>query len=496
MPYPRISLTQNVEPAQGVEALILAVAEPLSAALSHDAPLRAALEAVGFTGRKNAFTRVYSPETTNLPLAVVGLGRKPGTAAIREGVGAAVRQLTGFDTVQVALVLAQDAPAGAWGAAAEGAALGGYSFDSYKTDTVAAVKRRRARQVVVVVPQNVTVDLDAVDAVADAVALVKDLVSTPADRQSPTQLADTAVERTAGLPIDVTVFDETQLADGGFGGILGVGQGSERPPRLVRLDYSPAGCTRHVALVGKGITFDTGGLSLKPAASMIGMQEDMTGAAEVLAVVRAAAQLKLDVHVTGWMCIADNMPSGGATRPGDVLIMADGTSVEVTNTDAEGRLVLADGLVAASREHPDIIVDVATLTGAIMAALGTRHTGIMGAQDAVDAFLASSDRTDELAWAMPLPEHIREQLDSRVADLRNADMGSRFGGALYAGLFLEHFVGRVSDDKDADRISWVHLDIAGSGMSTTSAYGFTDRGPTGASVRALIDFVAAGGEVK
>jgi leucyl aminopeptidase len=228
---------------------------------------------------------------------------------------------------------------------------------------------------------------------------------------------------------------------------------------------------------------------------MIGMQEDLTGAAEVLAVVRAAAQLKLPVRVTAWMCIADNMPSGKATRPGDVLVMADGTTVEVTNTDAEGRLVLADGLVAASRENPDVIVDVATLTGAVIVALGTRHTGVMGHGDAPDAFLLAADRTGEHAWALPLLEHMQPSLDSRVADMQNANMGDRSAGTVYAALFLQRFVGRVDNEPEGERIPWVHLDIAGSGMSTSSPYGFTDKGPTGASTRALIDFVAAGGDV-
>jgi leucyl aminopeptidase len=202
------------------------------------------------------------------------------------------------------------------------------------------------------------------------------------------------------------------------------------------------------------------------------------------------------VRVTAWLCIAENMPSGGATRPGDVLVLADGTTVEVTNTDAEGRIVLADGLIAASREHPDVIVDVATLTGAMVVALGTRYTGVMGHGDAVDAFLRSADRTGELAWALPLPEHIAEELDSRVADLRNANVGNRAGGSLYAGLFLQRFIGRTGEGDDAPRIPWVHLDIAGSAMSSGAAYGYTDKGPTGATVRALIDFVAAGGEVQ
>ena len=286
------------------------------------------------------------------------------------------------------------------------------------------------------------------------------------------------------------MLDESALRDAGYGGILGVGQGSDRPPRLVRLDYAPADSARHVALVGKGITFDTGGLSLKPAGSMVGMKYDMCGAATALAVLRAVAALGLPVRVTAWLCISDNMPSGRATRPGDVLRMLDGTTVEVLNTDAEGRLVLADGLVAASREHPDVIVDVATLTGAITIALGTRHAGVMGDDAAVADYLAVSAETGELAWQLPLPAHMVDELDSPIADLQNAKIGDPAGGSLFAGLFLRHFVGRVSDEADAPRIPWVHLDIAGVGMNKGGGYGFTDKGPTGATVRSLIRFVA------
>ena len=197
------------------------------------------------------------------------------------------------------------------------------------------------------------------------------------------------------------------------------------------------------------------------------------------------------MHVTAWLCIAENMPSGRATRPGDVLRMLDGTTVEVLNTDAEGRLVLGDGLVAASREHPDVIIDVATLTGAITIALGTRHAGVMGEGGAVKEYLEAANRTGELAWHLPLPAHMVDDLDSPIADLANAKIGDPAGGSLFAGLFLRHFVGRVSDEDDAPRIPWVHLDIAGVGMNKGGGYGFTDKGPTGATVRSLIEFLAS-----
>lgn len=490
MALPDIAVTHVPFSAHEADALLLAVPAVAQAGPELDA-LLPALEAIGFSGAKGAYARVHAPDVTSTPLAVVGLGADATVDGVRDAVGAGTRQLTGFDTIAVAVAADVD---GAWRAAAEGALLGAYSYAEYKSDREAVEKSRRAASIVLHAPEGVgDADLAQARAHAEAVSLVKDLVSTPAADQSPAQLAESAERLSADLPITTTVWDEEALATGGFGGILGVGRGSENPPRLVRLDYAPEGAQRHVALVGKGITFDTGGLSLKPAASMVGMQEDMTGAAEVLAVVRAAAQLEVPVRVTAWMCIAENMPSGRATRPGDVLTMANGTTVEVTNTDAEGRLVLADGLVAASRETPDVIVDVATLTGAMVVALGTRYTGIMGDAEPVDAFLRSAERTGELAWSLPLPDYIEEELDSRVADIQNANVGNRAAGSLYAGLFLRRFVG-ASGDAEAPRIPWLHLDIAGSAMSASGTYGFTGKGPTGASTRALIDFVAAGGE--
>ncbi len=472
------------------DAIVLAL-PPLdgegSPALDDWPGLRDALNAIGFTGARGSYQRVFAPESTALPLAVVGTGSNPGEAAIRDAVGAGIRTLTGFATVAVAVPGAADA---LWRPAAEGATLGGYRFAGYKTE---APKPRASRIIVhgAVAPSEA--ELAAVAAAADAVALVKDLVAIPAEWLGPADFADRATEAVAGLPVTVEVLDEAALRDGGYGGIIGVGQGSDRPPRLVRLEYAPADAARHVALVGKGITFDTGGLSLKPPAGMVGMKYDMCGAATALSVLRAIATLALPVRVTAWLCIADNMPSGRATRPGDVLRMLDGTTVEVLNTDAEGRLVLADGLVAASREHPDVIVDVATLTGAITVALGTRHTGVMGDDDAVADYLAAAADVGELAWQLPLPAHMVDDLDSPIADLQNAKIGDPAGGSMFAGLFLRHFVGRVSDEKDAPRIPWVHLDIAGVGMHKGAGYGFTDKGATGATVRSLIRFVAGEG---
>ncbi|GAB3601922.1 leucyl aminopeptidase [Microbacterium aureliae] len=491
MSHPDLEYRSDPPREAGADAVLLAlppVTDAEDPALADWPGLREALLATGFTGSPNSFVRVHAPQSTTLPLAVVGTGADPDAAAVRDAVGTGIRSLTGFTTVSVALPAA---PAASWRAAAEGALLGGYRFDGYKTE---APKPRAARVLVHGVEDHADeAVLDEVRAEAAAVALVKDLVHTPAEWLGPADFAERAAEAVAGLPVTVEVLDEDALREGGYGGILGVGQGSDRPPRLIRLDYSPDGARGHIALVGKGITFDTGGLSLKPAASMVGMKYDMAGAATALAVLRALAATASPVHATAWLCVADNMPSGRATRPGDVLRMLDGTTVEVLNTDAEGRLVLADGLVAASREKPDVIVDVATLTGAMVVALGNRHTGVMGDDQAVEAYLAAAAQAGEQAWQLPLPDHMVDELDSPIADLQNAKIGDPAGGALFAGLFLRHFVGRSSDAPDAARIPWVHLDIAGSGTNKGPAYGHTDKGPTGATVRSLIRFAAGVG---
>jgi len=255
----------------------------------------------------------------------------------------------------------------------------------------------------------------------------------------------------------------------------------------VKVVYSPEGASRHLALVGKGITFDSGGLSLKPPASMIGMKYDMTGAASVLAVTLAAARLGLGLKVTAWLCIAENLPSGTAIRPGDVLRMHGGKTVEVLNTDAEGRLVMADGLVAASEEHPDAIVDVATLTGAASIALGTRYVGTLGDTALVRRIVDAGDEVGETLWPMPIGPELRPLLNSDVADIANVKPGNTAGGRLIAAAFLKEFVGR---DADGDVIPWAHLDIAGPANNGAAGWGFTGKGPTGVAVRALVAFAA------
>lgn len=327
-------------------------------------------------------------------------------------------------------------------------------------------------------------------ATAGAVTWVRELVTTPPNALYPETLVEQVRSACMGLPIDIEVWDEDRLATEGFGGLLGVGSGSIRPPRLVAMRYRPDSASAHVALVGKGITFDSGGLSLKQPGSMVGMKYDMTGAATVAGATIAAAQLGVSVAVTGWLCLAENMPSGSALRPNDVLTIRGGKTVEVLNTDAEGRLVLADGLVRASEDRPDLIVDVATLTGAARIALGERYAGLMGHERAVAAVSQAASGAGELVWPMPLPQELRTLLDSDVADIANVKPGNTFGGMLIAGLFLREFVGRVDDAEESPLIPWAHLDIAGPASNSSAPWGSTPKGATGALTRTLIHLLA------
>jgi len=524
---PTLTLTTRTPATVKADVLVVAVASrgggprllgtALPAALQRS--LSAALAGLGVTGAADEVVRVPSGGAVAAPVvALTGVGEAGtsgavDTEALRRAAGAATRSLAGVGAVALALP-APDVEALA--AVAEGALLGAYTYTRYRTGT--DVKQAVAAVTVVSgLARGAAARAAATRAevVAAAVAATRDLVNTPPLDLYPAAFADEAVAAVRDLPVKVTVLDEKKLARGGYGGLLGVGMGSSRPPRLVRLDYAPDGATAHLALVGKGITFDSGGLSIKPAAGMEAMKSDMSGAAAVLATVAAVARLGLSVRVSGWLAIAENLPSGTAQRPSDVITIHGGTTVEVLNTDAEGRLVLADALVAASATHPDLIVDVATLTGAQMVALGNRTSAIMANDDALrERVHRVSAETGEQFWPMPLPPELRSSMDSPVADIAN--IGDRFGGMLVAGLFLSEFVGTrggaaggrrgartgsideaaEADDAADGPIPWAHLDIAGPAFNTGKAFGYTPVGGTGVCVRTLVrlaeDIAAAG----
>ncbi len=447
------------------------------------APLLAPL---GVTGAADEFRRGPVPAGWASPIAFVGLGAEASRSALRSAAGAVGRLSTGLDEVVLALPVADEASAAV---VLESAASGAYAYLAYRT--ASDVKRPVAR-IGLRLPEGF--DGDAVVASAEATALathlVRDLVNEPASDLYPATFVDRVRALSAELPVELDVLEPDRLAAEGYGGILGVGGGSSRGPRLVVVRYAPEEAERHLAVVGKGITFDSGGLSLKPPASMPTMKYDMTGAATALAVVLDAARRRLPVRVSAWLCLAENMPSGTAMRPGDVLRMWNGTTVEVTNTDAEGRLVLADGLATAAAERPDLLVDVATLTGAARVALGERTTGVMGDGPAVDRVLAAAERSDEAMWAMPLPPELRSVLDSDVADLANAKPGHTAGGMLVAGHFLKAFVGTPGGDGPGARIGWAHLDIAGPAYNSGTPYGSVGKGPSAVAVRTLLALTA------
>jgi leucyl aminopeptidase len=480
------------------DALVLATVEVdgnAALAAGHGLPraatthLTASLKALGAKGSAEEVLTLASVPGVSAPLVVLtGLGKGGprttafGTEVLRRAAGAAVQALKNASKVAVSLPTGDVA---ATAAVAEGAALGAYRYaglrgsgakDPATTVSSVVVVSAAARQRVV----KAAVARAAV--LADAKAYVCDLVNTPPNKLFPQSFADSVRARAGASKAKVTVkvLDEKALVKGGFGGIVGVGQGSVNPPRIVTLTWAPPKATGSVALVGKGITFDSGGLCIKPPASMLSMKSDMAGAAAVAATVFAAAELGLPVAVTGYLCLAENMPSGSAQRPSDVVTMRNGTTVEIIDTDAEGRMVLADGICLAGESTPDAIVDIATLTGAQMVALGSRVAGVMANDDVFrDRVCGAAETSGEAVWPMPLPQDLRSQLDSTVADL--AHKGERWGGMLTAGLFLKEFV--------TEGTAWAHVDIAGPSFNEGATWGYTPKGATGFGVGTLLALV-------
>ncbi len=443
------------------------------------------LSSLGVSGKAGEAVKIPTGGVLNAPLLVlVGLGADPDPVAVRRAAGVAARTVT--NAANVALSLPSDDTA-LVRAAVEGYLLGGYSFDSFKSKPASSAS---PTDVVVLTTSARRDDFraacDTAAVVARAVASTRDWVNTPPGDLRPPGFAEAVSDAVkaagkrqgkGGTKITVTVHDETALRAMGCGGILGVGQASDAPPRLVELSYAPAGATTHLALVGKGITFDSGGLSIKPAQGMTTMKMDMAGAATVVQATLAIAELGLPIKVSTFAPMAENMVSGEALRPGDVLTMYGGRTVEVMNTDAEGRLILADALVRATEVAPDVIVDVATLTGAMVVALGDKVAGVMGSDDVVQNVLAAGERAGEALWPMPLPDEMTERVRaSKIADLLQHDWG-KWGGGLYAGAFLREFTGELP---------WAHIDIAGPAFVSNSATGHLTPGGTGFAVATLV----------
>ncbi len=444
------------------------------------------LRALGAKAGVDQVTRLHVPSLPVASVLAVGLGaaRDEWPAdVIRRAAGAAARALTGVESVITTLTELH------LEAAIEGLILGAYRFTEFRSAKTAPKDPGLTAITALSTASGAKKAAARATAIATAVATARDLVNTPPSHLFPAEFAKRAKSLGEAAGLEVEVLDDKALAKAGFGGIIGVGQGSSRRPRLVRLSYRGGKGKKapKVALVGKGITFDTGGISIKPAASMHHMTSDMGGAAAVIATVVLAAQLELPIDVTATVPMAENMPSATAQRPGDVLTQYGGTTVEVLNTDAEGRLILADAIVRACEDKPDYLIETSTLTGAQTVALGARTPGVMGSDEFRDRVAALSQAAGENAWAMPLPDELKDDLKSSVADLANIS-SQRFAGMLVAGVYLREFV--------ADGVQWAHIDVAGPAYNTAGPWGYTPKGGTGVPTRtmfAVLEDIAANG---
>ncbi|MEV6301082.1 leucyl aminopeptidase [Actinoplanes sp. NPDC051861] len=472
------------------DGALLPAAGAESIAAAFDGRLTATLALLGASGAPGEVTKLATLGTVAAPLIVaVGLGSEPSGPApeletLRRGTGAAVRALAGSSTVALALPLPDDDASPVLRAVLEGALLGSYRFAGYKTKPQKG-RRDPVTALQVHVPDAAdpaaAAEIERAQTVARAVRLTRDWVNMPPNELRPAGFADLVSQAATEAGLGVEVLDFDQLKAGGYGGIVAVGQGSEAPPRLVKLTYTPDGVTdpKRVALVGKGITFDTGGISIKPAAGMWEMKSDMAGAAAVAATLLAVAALKPGVAVSGYLAIAENMPSGSAYRPGDVITMFNGKRVEVFNTDAEGRMVLGDAIARACADGTDYLFETSTLTGGQVVALGKRIAGLMGSDEAIELVRAAGAAVGEPAWPMPLPDDVRKGMESEIADIcqTNSSM-DRAGHMLQGGVFLREFV--------AEGVEWAHIDIAGPSYHTGEPNGYWTKGGTGVPVRTFL----------
>ncbi len=443
---------------------------------------RAVLSGHGFEGKVGQ--TLVLPAATGATQIAIGIGdpNELSATTLRSAAAALVRAAGKRATIATTLTDLEGVDAKTAGqAVVEGALLATYRYLGLKNDrsgastvttlSLVAGEKRQA---------GVKVGAERGAITAAAASLARDLANTPPAHLTPRKLAERAVEVANGNGLGVEVFNKDQLQAMGCGGMVGVNQGSVEPPRMVRLTYSPKNPTGHLVLVGKGITYDSGGISLKPSDVMHAkMKMDMSGAAAVLAAMSTLRALKVKAAVTAYLMCTENMPSGSAFKLGDVLTFRNGKTAEIHNTDAEGRLVLADGLALAAEAKPDAIVDIATLTGAVLAALGPKIAGVLGNdQPFLDRVKDAASRSDESIWQLPLAKEYRKLLDSNVADMKN--VGGPYGGAITAALFLSEFVGDVP---------WAHLDIAGT-MDVDADDGWLSKGATGFGTRTLIELAS------
>ena len=478
----RTTFTAAAKAPSKVRAHIVAVASdgpvPREAGMSRDA-----LAALGFEAGASQ-TLVLPPTTATGPVRVfvgVGPAAKVDAALLRNAAAASARAAQRHEVVSTNLALAGkgDARASAK-AVVEGMALALHRWADLKNDTSSVPRLTDVTLVAGEKLAQVRAGAAAGSVTARATCLARDLANTPPSHLTARLVAERAVALAAESGLEATVYNRDQLAAMGCGGIVGVNAGSTEPPRMVKLVWAPREPKGRVVLVGKGVMYDSGGISLKPSDGMhVMMKMDMSGAAAVLATMGALRDLKVRTHVTAYLMCTDNMPSGSALKLGDVLTMRNGKTVEVHNTDAEGRLILADGLSLGAEQKPDAMVDIATLTGACLAALGKKIAGVVGnSESVVEQLRAASARTDELLWELPLHRDYRKLLDSNVADMKN--IGGPYAGVTTSSLFLSEFVASTP---------WAHLDIAGP-MDSDGDEGWLNRGATAFGTRLLIDFVA------
>ena len=441
--------------------------------------VKKALAGLNFTGKAGTVAKVTVNCKSVKFIIVAGAGKK--TCAnrldhVRTAAYNAVRKAAEYGCKSVALTLA-DTEAEYSRAAAEGAVLAGYRFDKYLTD------KEDDR---FVVPEVTFVNADEAalhegQILAEAQNFARGIANEPANKIAPADLAEIALKLADEYGLTCEIWDEKKIAEERMGAFLAVGSGSANPPRFIKLQYAPKEAKKHIVLVGKGLTFDSGGLDIKPENFMLTMKGDKTGACTVLGAIRAAALMKLPVKVTVIICAAENMPSGSAFRPDDILTARNGKTIEIINTDAEGRVTLADALCAASEQKPDMIVDIATLTGACAVALGSSTAGIFSNNDeAAEKVLTAGKRAGESLWRLPITDkNLRDSIHGPYADVVNC--GERYGGAITAAMFLEEFV--------ADEIPWVHIDIAGADF-ISKPWGYYCKGMTAFGTRTLINLLA------
>ncbi len=438
--------------------------------------IEVALKALGAKGATEQVTRVVPPSLPVSSVLTIGLGKPRDewpADVIRRAAGVAARSLSGVEAV-VTTLSELDLEA-----TIEGLILGAYRFTDFRSAKTAPKEPGLATITALSTAKGAKSAATRAADIATAVATARDLVNTPPSHLFPAEFAKRAKALGESVDLEVEVLDDKALDKAGYGGVVGVGKGSSRPPRLVRLTHhakNRSKKTKKVALVGKGITFDTGGISIKPASNMHQMTSDMGGAAAVIATVVLAAKQDLPIDVVATVPMAENMPSATAQRPGDVLTQYGGITVEVLNTDAEGRLILADAIVRACEDDPDYLIETSTLTGAQTVALGSRTPGVMGSDEFRDRVAALSQGVGENAWPMPLPEELKDDLKSTVADLANVS-GSRYAGMLVAGVFLREFVG--------DGVQWAHIDVAAPAYNSGGPWGYTGKGGTGVPTRTM-----------